>query len=40
MVEFMRRILKVFQDLDKEVISINENITELLLIAKAAGNIE
>jgi DNA mismatch repair ATPase MutS len=40
MAEFMRRILKLFQDLDKEVTSINDNLKELLRIAKNVSNIE
>jgi hypothetical protein len=40
MAEFMRRILKLFQDLDKEVTSIDENLKELLQIAKKVGNLE
>jgi hypothetical protein len=40
MAEFMRRILKLFQNLDKEVTSIDDNLKELLQIAKKISNIE
>jgi hypothetical protein len=40
MAEFMRRILKLFQDLDKEVTSIDDNLKKLLQIAKKISNIE